>query len=271
MATSANIRQKKSMGQVFLTVDWPLERMLEKLRSWNINRVIEIGPGAGIFTKLLVKNGIHVTAIEKDDRFAELMKQWANDFNDEYEGSLDVINVDILKYDFSEWIERGNSAGHKSAIIGNIPYNISSPIVMKILPILPQITGSLMMTQLEFTKRLAANSGNKDYGSLSVFAQLRADVAMEFEVGRDCFKPIPRVDSAVVSLQERKSKFSEVLLKNTETITRSAFNQRRKKMRNSISQFIEDPEVEKACPIDLDRRADSVDPLEYIELAKFLF
>jgi 16S rRNA (adenine1518-N6/adenine1519-N6)-dimethyltransferase len=268
MARSANIRQRKSLGQVFLTTDWPLRRMIEKLKDWKVTRVLEIGPGAGIFTKLLVQEGFHVTAIEKDNRFAEHMTQWASESAEKLPGSLTVVNEDILKYDLSQWVGAA-SGGTRTAVLGNIPYNISSPIVMRILPELPRIVGSLLMTQLEFTKRLAALPSNKDYGSLSVFAQLRADVSMEFSVARGCFKPIPKVDSAVVCMTNRKTSIEQDLLDKTEKVTRAAFNQRRKKLRNSVSQFLVEG-AEENSPIDLTRRADTVSPREYLVLAEYL-
>ncbi len=266
MARSANIRQRKSLGQVFLTTDWPLMRMLEKLKSWKVERVLEIGPGAGIFTKLLVSEGFQVTAIEKDDRFAEHMTKWGEESSGDQPGSLEVINIDILKFDLHDWV---GASSARTAVIGNIPYNISSPIVMKILPELSGIVGSILMTQLEFTKRLAAAPNNKSYGSLSVYAQLRADVKMEFSVSRDCFKPIPKVDSAVVSIVQRPVLVAQDVLDLTEKVTRSAFNQRRKKLRNSVEKFLT-ADLEDGCPIDLTRRADALTPNEYVELSKYL-
>lgn len=261
------IRQKKSLGQVFLRTEWPVVKVVEKLEELKVRRVVEIGPGGGVLTRALLDAGLHVTAIEKDDRFAEKLEEYARTRGGDRPGSLEIRNQDILKFDLEEWIA---SSKEPCAVVGNIPYNISTPIVMWLLPYLKDIRGAVFMVQLEFAQRLAGSADTKAYGSLSVFTQLRSKVEMISKVERFCFHPVPKVDSALISLQERKPQLDEDLLHKVEKITRMAFTQRRKKLRNATRSFINE-EMEKDCPIDLNRRADSLRPEEFVELARFAF
>lgn len=256
--------QKKSLGQVFLKSEWPVIRMAEKLTSLGVKRVLEIGPGNGILTRALLERDLFVTAIEKDERFAARMQEYASRLSNPR--SLTVQNADILRFDWQAWIESGTE---KAAVVGNIPYNISTPILTRGLAHLSQVSALLFMTQLEFAARTVGRPNTKDYGSLSVFTQLRADVSIEFNVPRTLFQPVPKVDSAVMLVLPKRELLPEALLLKAEAVTRIAFTQRRKKLRNSIRVFLE-PVGEQGCPIDLERRADSLSPQEFVILAQFL-
>lgn len=265
-STDTPIQQKKSLGQVFLNTDWPVKRMVEQILQYGVKRVIEIGPGNGILTLALVEAGIHVTALEKDERFAERLVDLKAGGN---LGLLDIHNVDVLKFDLPTWIKQGG--GVKSAVVGNIPYNISTPIVMWTLPYLHQLTVSMFMVQLEFGQRIVAAPDTKDYGSLSVYCQLRAMCDFNFEVKKGCFTPVPKVDSAVISLRPRvEPAASERQLQVTETVCRIAFTLRRKKLRNGVKPFMGQLK-EEDCPIDLNRRAETLTPDEFVKLSGFLF
>lgn len=251
------LRQKKSLGQVFLKTDWPVLRMVQKLQDLKIERVLEIGPGGGILTRELLAKGFKVTAVEKDDRFAARLPAHQN---------LEVVNDDILKFDWEAWIQ---ASGERSAVIGNIPYNISSPILLKGLALMAKLPCMMFMTQLEFAQRVIARPNTKDFGSLTVFAQLRADVTLEYKVERACFQPVPKVDSAVILVLPKREQLDPDVLKQAEQITRAAFTQRRKKLRNAVKQFLQNS-GEEGCPIDLERRPDSLSPREFVQLSAFL-
>jgi 16S rRNA (adenine1518-N6/adenine1519-N6)-dimethyltransferase len=257
-----DIRQKKSLAQIFLTADWPVRRMVELLRSWDVKRTIEIGPGGGVLTFPLLEAGIHVTAIEKDERFAERIKETIG----HKKLSADVIVADVLGFNLHEWLNVPTT----SAVVGNIPYNISSPILLWCIPYLDRLAGAIFMTQLEFAQRISAAPDSKAYGSLSVFIQLRAHVSFEFKVERALFSPVPKVDSAVFSLRARKDQLPSHILRYTESVCRAAFSQRRKKLRNAIKPLMGLLE-ESDCPISLDRRAETLTPDEFVQLAKFVF
>lgn len=263
-ATYKPLAQKKSLGQVFLKVDWPVERMVSRLVDLGIRRVLEIGPGPGNLTQALLKAGMAVTAVEKDDRFAAQLANQAAYFPAASGASLAVVNTDVLRYDLGAWLSEDSAP---SAVVGNIPYNISSPLLIKALAHLPELKAIMFMTQLEFARRVDAKEGNKDFGSLSVYAQLRAQISFEFEVERALFKPVPKVDSGVFLVTPRTNGFPVEVLKTTEHLCRAAFSQRRKMIRNSIRAFLDKKANPEACPIDLDRRADSISPEEYVTLA----
>jgi len=259
---SGQPRQKKSMGQVFLHDEWPVRRVVEIAQDWLAVEVIEIGPGGAILTKALSNAGIQTTAIEKDDRFAERLIESALP-------GVDVVNQDILQFDLGAWIDRVEKSGKRAAVLGNIPYNISSPIVMWVLPHLHRLAGATFLVQLEFAKRLAAKPNTKDYGSLTVFTQMRADVRMDCEVGREFFTPVPKVDSAIVVMEARKEPLPLEVMKKIETIARQAFHQRRKKLRNAVKPFLAG-RSESDCPVDLNRRPENLTLEEFAQLAAFL-
>lgn len=260
------ITQKKSLGQVFLNTDWPVVKMVEQLQQFGIQRVIEIGPGNGILTLALANAGIHVTAVEKDDRFATRLVEITRE---DQRKLIEVENIDILKFDLARWVKQGG--GTKCAVVGNIPYNISTPIVMWVLPQLQHLEAAMFMVQLEFAQRIVSAPDSKDYGSLSVYCQLRAMCDFNFEVKKGCFTPIPKVDSAVITLRPRSEPAgSEKQLQFTETVCRVAFTMRRKKLRNGVKPFMGQLR-EEDCPIDLNRRAETLTPNDFVNLAGFLF
>jgi 16S rRNA (adenine1518-N6/adenine1519-N6)-dimethyltransferase len=264
------MRQKKSLGQVFLTTDWPVSRMIERLQELRVERCLEIGPGPGILTKALVHAGYRVTAVEKDERWAQRLAENAETLSPNLRGNLAIVSADILQYDWQGWLDQGHG---RAAIVGNIPYNISTPILLRGINHMRDVAVMMFMTQLEFAARAVSGPNTKDYGSLSVFLQLRADCTLEYKVPRTAFHPVPKVDSAVLSLVPKRDgdRLPEEKLVRAEQVTRMAFTQRRKKLRNSIRSLLDAAGGEAGCPIDLERRADSLSPREYVELAEFLF
>ncbi len=262
------IQQKKSLGQVFLKEDWPCVKMVELLKSEGISHVLEIGPGAGILTKFLLKAGLHVTAIEKDTRFAELLNFKKEEMISGNSGTLEIVNADILKFDIEEW---SNSTKGTLAICGNIPYNISTPILRMVLPLLSRVKYVAFLVQLEFAARVAASANTEEYGSLSVFTQLRAVPKLEFLVKKTCFSPVPKVDSAVLSLKPHLNMESDEVLEKTEMITRQAFTQRRKMMSNSISIFLKPGVDTSAFGFPLTVRCETLTPEMWVHLAKTIF
>ena len=255
-------RQKKSLGQIFLHDDWPVRRVVEIVQDWKATEVIEIGPGGAILTNALSNAGIDTTAIEKDDRFAERVANAAIP-------GVQVVNQDVLEFDLGAWIDRVTKSGKRAAVVGNIPYNISSPIVMWVLPHLNRLAGATFLVQLEFAERLAAKPNTKDYGSLSVYTQLRANTRLDCEVGREFFTPVPKVDSAIVVMEPRTDQPPPELLKKIESVARAAFHQRRKKLRNAVKPFLSGRN-ESDCPVDLNRRPETLTLEEFAELARFL-
>lgn len=260
-------QKKRSMGQVFLTELWPVRRIVQLLQNWGVTNVLEIGPGPGILTKGLLEAEFNVTAVEKDDYLYEQlveMKEYDRLPNSKL---LTLHHEDILKFDFESWLK---SRKGKTAIVGNIPYNISSPILITTLSHVHKVVGMVYLTQLEFAMRVTASSNTKSYGSLTVFTQLRAKTNLEGKVDRSCFRPPPKVDSALISITPRPIDIPLQALLKVELVTRSCFMQRRKVLRNALKPFLT-PENEPDCPIDLTRRPETLRVDEFVNLAKYFF
>jgi 16S rRNA (adenine1518-N6/adenine1519-N6)-dimethyltransferase len=261
------LHQKKSLGQVFLRTEWPIQRVVEKCHQWKVQRVLEIGPGEGVLTKGLIKDGFQVTAVERDDRFAErLPGQIRRSELDEK--LLHVVPEDILKFDLGAWLD---SSKAPAAVVGNIPYNISSPILLWLLPHLDRLAGGMLMVQLEFGQRIAAGPGNKDYGSLSVYTQMRSKVTLECKVDRTSFFPVPKVDSALITLTAAREQYSPSALNRVELLSRTSFLHRRKMLRNTLQPFFNEQHPAENSPIDLNRRPETLRIEEFLELARYLF
>ncbi len=257
-----SLYQKKSLSQVFLKENWPVERMIAHVREKHVTRILEVGPGAGVLTRPALEAGLVVTAVEKDTRFADkLAEMFAS-----HKSMLTIVNADILKFNLSSWLAESDEP---TMVIGNIPYHISTPILEWVLPHLDKIQGAMFLVQVEFARRISAPHGNKDYGSISVFTQLRARPKLLFEVPRTCFKPVPKVDSAVLELTDLAEKTDPALLKRSEEICRRAFTQRRKKLSNCIAPFLENVNVEN-FPIDLNLRPEQLSPQDFLTLAATL-
>ncbi len=257
-------KQNSKLSQVFLHTSWPCDTLADVLVENSVGAVIEIGPGKGILTESLLKRDLHVTCVERDARFVTyLQKRFETEIS---EGKLLIIHQDALHFDWAHWRELNRQRG-RLGICGNIPYHISSPLLEQILPQLGEIQVAVLLVQLEFAERLASAPGVKSYGSLSVFAQLRATMTLVSKVDRSCFTPVPKVDSAIIAMSPRAQKENAELLKKVEKLTKRAFSQRRKKLSNALSAFLETVDTEKVR-IDLNRRPDTLKPEEYLELAQ---
>ena len=254
-------QQKSSLSQVFLTTDWPCLELASLLKKKNVDKVVEVGPGKGVLTKVLLQNDISVHALELDKR----LKPYLDGIKEEYKScGFEVTFKSALDFDLLSWAK---SQLVKPCVCGNIPYNISSQILLWSIAALDYLSGAFFLVQKEFAERLAASPSSKSYGSLSVYVQLRASVTYQYTVEKDCFTPVPKVDSAIVSLEPLIKKESQEVLDCVEKITRLAFQQRRKKLSNSLSKMLDGLDSFKP-PVDLTRRCDSLSPSEYVSLAK---
>ena len=260
-------KQKRSLGQVFLKDKWPCERMAENLEQEGITHVLEIGPGAAVLTRELLKKGFQVTCVEKDERYVGYLKDELTEFIHEKNRSLQIIHADILHFDLTDWLTRMPDT---VAICGNIPYNISTPILAKVLPLISRIHIVTFLVQLEFGQRLCALPSTKNYGSLTVFTQLRSRVNLDFKVSKQCFSPIPKVDSAVVSLKRPVYQYQSDLLKNVESLTKLAFTMRRKKLSNALGELLHAKNQDES-PVSLELRPDAISPDQFLDLARFVF
>ena len=213
------VRAKKSLGQHFLRDLGVAQRIAETIDS---GRVLEIGPGMGVLTQYLLKNPkIDLTAVELDHESVEYLNEWYPE--------LKVIEADFLKMNLDELYPEG-----EFSIIGNYPYNISSQIFFKVLEYKDRIPVCSGMLQKEVAERLASKPGKKAYGILSVLLQAWYDIEYLFTVDAQLFNPPPKVQSAVIRLTRNRRRQLDCDEKLFKTVVKTAFNQRRKQLRNSL-------------------------------------
>lgn len=220
------VRAKKHLGQHFLKDQGIAQQIADSLNVGTVVPVLEIGPGMGVLTQYLLKNPLYkVTAIELDHESVDYLHEWYPELN--------VIEGDFLKLNLSELYPEG-----EFCVIGNYPYNISSQIFFKVLEHKDRIPVCSGMIQKEVAERLAAKPGCKAYGILSVLMQAYYDIEYLFTVHEYVFDPPPKVKSAVVRFTRNSRSHlpcNEALFK---TVVKTAFNQRRKQMRNSLQSLV---------------------------------
>ena len=217
------VRAKKFLGQHFLKDLSVAQRIAETIPS---GRVLEIGPGMGVLTQYLLKNpNLQTTAIEIDRESVAYLKEWYPE--------LHLIEGDFLKLDLNVIYPDG-----EFCVIGNYPYNISSQIFFKVLDYKDRIPICSGMIQKEVAERIASKPGKKAYGILSVLLQAYYDIEYLFTVDEHVFNPPPKVKSAVIRMTRNTRQVldcDETLFKN---VVKTAFNQRRKQMRNSLMGIV---------------------------------
>ena len=220
------VRAKKHLGQHFLKDENIAKKIADTLTLESYTSVLEIGPGMGVLTKYLVEKNLEVIAMELDSESVIYLEQNYPHKN------LKIISADFLKFDLIDFFK-----GKPYAITGNFPYNISTQIVFKTLEWRDQIPEFTGMFQKEVAQRICEKEGSKTYGILSVLVQAFYDAEYLFTVPPSVFNPPPKVDSGVLRLK-RKLKFTlscndKILFK----VVKTAFQQRRKTLRNSLKVF----------------------------------
>ncbi len=250
------VRAKKHLGQHFLKDKEIARRVAESLPLSTAMPVLEIGPGMGVLTRFLLENPlINLKAVEIDTESVAYLH--------EHFPTLEVIEGDFLKMDLDKVFDE------PFCVIGNYPYNISSQIFFKVLEYKDKIPYVSGMLQKEVAERIASKPGNKAYGILSVFMQAYYDVEYLFTVSEHVFDPPPKVKSAVIRFIRNDVKQLDCDEKLFRTVVKTAFNQRRKTLRNSLK-----PLVEKDNPILVDKifdnRPEQLDVQSFITLTKML-
>jgi len=218
-----SVRAKKHLGQHFLKDEQIAQNIADNLTEKGYNNVLEIGPGMGVLTKYLLKKPLVVHVIEIDTESVEYLKTHYLNLADR------IISKDFLKINLSDYFGE-----EQVAIIGNFPYNISTQIVFKTLENRHQIPEFSGMFQKEVAKRIAEKEGSKVYGIMSVLTQAFYDVEYLFTVPPTVFNPPPKVESGVIRLTRKENYTLPVNEKLFYTVVKTAFNQRRKTMRNSL-------------------------------------
>ena len=244
---------RKRFGQHFLADIGIIDSIVRAIDPRPGQAVVEIGPGLGALTGPLRERCDRLIVIELDrDLAARLRRQ----------PDLDVIEADVLKVDFKALAA---AAGKPLRVVGNLPYNISTPILFHLLDACAVVQDQHFMLQKEVVDRMAAAPGSKDFGRLSVMLQWRYDIENVLDVPPEAFDPPPRVDSAVVRMQPLPADASVDATRLGALVT-VAFSQRRKILRGTLGRWIEQQGL--VTPFDLQRRAEEVPVAEYLALAR---
>ncbi|MDZ3822247.1 MAG: 16S rRNA (adenine(1518)-N(6)/adenine(1519)-N(6))-dimethyltransferase RsmA [Pseudoxanthomonas sp.] len=256
MSATAHVPRKR-FGQHFLHDPGVLARIVAAISPRPGEALVEIGPGEGALTDPLLATGATLTVVELDRDLAERLRA-------RHDPRLTVVEADALTVDFGALAAAG---GAPLRLVGNLPYNVSSPILFHCLDHLDAIADMHFMLQKEVVDRMAAPPGDKTYGRLSVMLQARCTVTPLFDVGPGAFRPPPKVDSAVVRLQPRPAGELPVAdAARFAAVVKAAFAQRRKTLRNALSGLL-DAERIAAAGIDPGSRAEQVPVEGFVALA----
>ena len=256
------MRAKKKYGQHFLQGVWA-DKLVEAIQPRTDERFVEIGPGPGALTLRLAPRVAHLTAIEVDpDMIAELRPR--------IPANVTLVEDDFLDADLPALLGSG-----PVRVAGNLPYNVSSPILFRIIDLHRTrggIVDATFMLQREVAERIESGPGTKDYGVLSIFVQLHADVRRVLTLPPGAFRPQPKVHSAVVRLAFRPPAVTVVDERSFELMVRSMFTQRRKTLGNALKPFAENQgrsasEALAAAGIDASRRPETLQLTELARLA----
>jgi len=241
---------KKSLGQHFLKNESIIQKIVESLSSHSFNNLVEVGPGAGALTKELIKiKDINFLAVELDEEKVVYLKN-----------QYPILADKIISKSFLD-IEM--PFNEPFTVIGNFPYNISTQILFKILDWKESVPVIIGMFQKEVAERVASPSGSKVYGVISVFMQAYYDVEYLFDVAPDCFNPPPKVMSGVIRLTKKQTPLVVKSERAFWVLVKTAFNQRRKTLRNALKGQFSPEELQKDI---FDRRAETLSVEEFASL-----
>ncbi len=244
---------RKRFGQHFLTDGAVIDAIVQAIAPQPGEPMVEIGPGLAALTQPLVERLGRLTVIELDRDLALRLR---------LHGQLDVIESDVLKVDFTQVARRLGAT--KTRVVGNLPYNISTPILFHLLEHVDAIADQHFMLQKEVVDRMVARPATPDYGRLSVMLQWRYAMENVLFVPPESFDPPPRVDSAVVRMVPRETPVA-LQPKLLEELVQVAFSQRRKILRNTLGRWLEERNF--AGQFDVQRRAEEVPVDAFVALA----
>jgi len=229
-----NISANKDLGQNFLIDDNVIENIVEAAEINEKDCVIEIGPGLGTLTSRLVEKAGKVIAIELDKKMLQIL----NDRFALYD-NFSLINEDVLKVNLNDLIQQENTQNYTVKIVANLPYYITTPIIMGLFESKVPIESITIMVQKEVADRMQTGPGSKDYGALSLVVQYYADAKVQLNVSASCFMPRPNVDSAVIKLTAHEKPVVDVDETLMFKVIRASFNQRRKTLVNGLKNSSE--------------------------------
>jgi 16S rRNA (adenine1518-N6/adenine1519-N6)-dimethyltransferase len=254
-------RARKRFGQNFLQDSGVIYSIIAAINPSENMHVIEIGPGLGALTRPLLSNLDHLDLLEID---RDLVAYW----NQENLKGLNVIEGDALKFDFLKWADARPANSGLCKVVGNLPYNISSPLLFHLVSAAHLIDEQVFMLQAEVVERMVSKAGGSEFSRLSVMLQARYDIEQVLEVPPEAFDPQPKVNSAVVRMIPRRNfSLSDAQWHALEKVVAAAFSQRRKMLRTNLSAFADRLSLSES---ELKARAQDIPVERYIEWAKTL-
>lgn len=252
---------KKRFGQNFLHNDAVISDIVDAINPEPEENLIEIGPGLGALTEPVIERAKKLSVVELDRDLAERLRH-----HPFLAPHLTIYETDALKFDFAQLATDEKPL----RIFGNLPYNISTPLIFHLLTFKDKVQDMHFMLQKEVVERMAAGPDCKAYGRLSIMTQYQCEVIPVMEIGPEAFKPAPKVDSAIVRLVPHRKINNPVKDINAlNTICLAAFNQRRKTIRNGFKNLISVAQLE-ALNIDANLRPENLTLDDYIMLANFI-
>lgn len=250
--SSRFVTPQKSYGQHYLTDRSILQRISEAVKSHqNGHQILEIGPGMGALTSYLVAGSPDLTCIEVDPRCVHFLREQAA-FRD-----LRIVEGDFLKVDLDALL------APETMVVGNFPYNISSQIVFRVLDHRDRVPVCIGMFQKEMAERLAAKHNNKDYGVISVLAQLDYDIELLFDIPPSAFNPPPKVMSSIICMTRKAARPAGLDYALFRRIVKAGFNQRRKMLRSSLNQVLKKDFLQSEF---FNKRAEQLSLADFIQL-----
>jgi len=251
---------KKRLGQNFLIDPNVLRKIVKVIDPQKHDLIVEVGPGKGALTKHLLESGAEIHAIELDP---ELFTYLQHEFK-EY-SNLHFYHADAVQFDYTDIL----NSDRKIKLAGNIPYNITSPLLFRFFEMTEHLDRIILLVQKEIARRICAQPGTKEYGILTVMTNFYCRPQIEFHVSPKVFRPIPQVTSSVITFIPVENNYDPEFRRQFNELVRKAFNQRRKILRNSLDLpgIIEVSD----CPIDLSRRAETLNIAEFTALTQWYY
>ena len=253
-------RARKRFGQNFLHDPNVIRNIVTAIAPKPGDHIVEIGPGQAALTIPLLQAAGSMDAIEIDRDLVPIVQEQCEAY-----GELTLHNVDALKFDFASL----HTDDRPLRMVGNLPYNISTPILFHLLESRSVIKDMNFMLQKEVVDRMASGPGSKTYGRLSVMLQAYCEVTHLFDIGPGAFKPAPKVDSSIVRLVPRAEK--DIAIEDEERfakIVAASFAQRRKTLRNNLKGLLSESQIE-SCEIDPGARAETLSVDDFRRLAAY--
>ena len=254
------IKPKKSLGQNFLSDKNIIKAIVEVGNIKDNNLVLEIGPGTGNLTEFILKKNPKIFfVIEKDYNLVKLLYK-------KFNNKINIINKDVLNFELND------ISNEKVIVYGNLPYNISTEILIKWITDNKKFQSCkklILMFQKEVADRIMAKTNSKNYGRLSIISNWRMNIKKEFDISPNCFFPKPKVNSTLLSFEPKKKYFNIKKPYNLEKITKVFFNQRRKMIKNPLKQIFKKPDmILEKLKLDINLRPQNLSPLIYFKITK---